>query len=265
MTAYDKHFYDHIIAGSLASANAIVPLILELIPIESVCDVGCGLGNWLAVFQEQGVTDTLGLDGDHVPRELLQIAASQFIATDLSRPLPLERQFDLVMSLEVAEHLPPTHARSFVGELVRLAPVVLFSAAIPGQGGTGHVNEQWPDYWDEHFRQFGFVCFDALRWQIWDNDAVEPWYQQNMVFYVMERAVTEYPKLSSPIPVSRMPRRLVQPKLYQNHVQPPPSFLDTVGKLPGLLTKAVSRRAATLPFSRKAHWRRRPSTPVKGK
>ena len=59
----------------------------------------------------------------------------------------MNRKFDLVLSLEVAEHLPSECAEAFVESLVNLGPVILFSAAIPYQGGENHVNEQWPEYW----------------------------------------------------------------------------------------------------------------------
>jgi 2-polyprenyl-3-methyl-5-hydroxy-6-metoxy-1,4-benzoquinol methylase len=65
----------------------------------------------------------------------------------LIQPLDLEKEFDLVVSLEVAEHLPASAADQFVNTLVKHGKKILFSAAIPGQGGQDHLNEQWPDYW----------------------------------------------------------------------------------------------------------------------
>jgi SAM-dependent methyltransferase len=124
----------------------VVPTVLRLVQPEPVVDVGCGDGAWLSVFRELGVNHRFGLDGDYVDRRLLQIPQDQFSATDLSLPFRLPCTFDLAVSLEVAEHLPPQSAEDFVDSLTRLAPVVLFSAAIPLQGGTHHLNEQWPDY-----------------------------------------------------------------------------------------------------------------------
>jgi SAM-dependent methyltransferase len=182
-TAYTRKFYETIRGGARRSAQVVVPIILQLVQPKAVVDVGCGDGTWLAVLREHGISDTLGLDGDYVDRRKLQIPQDQFMAADLSSPFELPRTFDLAVSLEVAEHLPPQSAEGFVDSLVRLAPVVLFSAAIPLQGGTQHVNEQWPDYWASLFRHHDYVPIDFIRGKIWDNDDVEWWYAQNCLVF----------------------------------------------------------------------------------
>ncbi|HEY9662067.1 MAG TPA: methyltransferase domain-containing protein, partial [Allocoleopsis sp.] len=160
---YTRNFYDSLHEGSRQSARAIVPIVMELIQPKSVLDVGCGTGNWLAVFHEYGIEDYLGIDGDYVDLDDLQISKQRFIPHDLKEPLPLDRTFDLVMTVEVAEHLPADLAEPFVKSLTRLSPVILFSAAIPQQGGTGHINEQWLEYWVERFQQQGYTAIDCLR------------------------------------------------------------------------------------------------------
>jgi len=163
MTVYDHNFYRHQMSGSYRSARRVVPVLQELIPISSVCDVGCGVGTWLSVFREKGVSDTLGIDGGYVDRSLIRIPGESFREADLREELRVPRRFDLAMSLEVAEHLPERRARGFVDNLTRLAPVVLFSAAIPGQGGVNHVNEQWQTWWASILNDLGFLTCDALR------------------------------------------------------------------------------------------------------
>lgn len=192
---YTRNFYDSLHEGSRQSAQVIVPIVMELLQPKSVLDVGCGTGNWLAVFNEFGVADYLGVDGDYVDLEALQIPADRFIPHDLKEPLALNRTFDLVMSVEVAEHLPHEQAGSFVQSLTRLSSVVLFSAAIPHQGGTGHINEQWLEYWIEIFQRQGFVAVDCLRDKIWDHAQVKPWYAQNLVIFVQEDKLPNYPHL----------------------------------------------------------------------
>ena len=113
----------------------MVPLVLQLLPVRSVVDVGCGDGSWLVVFRKLGVKEILGIDGEYVDPGLLQIPQDCFQAFDLAKPFSLGRVFDLAVSLEVAEHLPAECAPGFVECLTRLAPSVLFSAAIPFQGG----------------------------------------------------------------------------------------------------------------------------------
>jgi SAM-dependent methyltransferase len=180
---YSAQFYDVQMAGSTASAEMVVPHILSLFEVSSVIDVGCGVGGWLQVFERHGVTDYLGIDGDYIPRDKLKVPASRFRAADLTALPALARRFDLACTLEVAEHLPEGSAKQFVAGLVSAAPVVLFSAAIPLQGGTSHVNEQWPTYWAKLFAEHGYVAVDCVRPALFENRNIEWWYRQNMLVF----------------------------------------------------------------------------------
>src|SRR5579883_447502 len=180
---YDVTFFGGHHRGSRRSAAVIVPLVLEHFPARSVVDVGCGTGAWLAEFARNGITEYLGVDGDHVPRNMLMISVERFYACNLASFSPDGRCFDLACSLEVAEHLPADRAPHFVAALTDLAPAVLFSAAIPGQRGTGHVNEQWPSYWASLFAARGYVGVDCVRPRVFNDERVEPWYRQNVIAY----------------------------------------------------------------------------------
>jgi hypothetical protein len=174
----------------------VVPLVQKMLRVTSVCDIGCGIGTWLQCWRENGVRDVLGIDGDYVDRQQLMIPPSQFRATDLRQSVRCDRRFDLAMSLEVAEHLPADRAVGFVADLTALAPVVLFSAAVPGQGGTNHINEQWQDYWTGVFKEAGFAMIDAIRPKIWNDPRVESWYRQNTLIFCRQDLVSEYPGLT---------------------------------------------------------------------
>jgi SAM-dependent methyltransferase len=186
---YTSEFFTQQCGSSIESARTVVPIVMELIQPGSVADIGCGIGTWLAVFAENGVADYIGIDGDYVDRSQLLIPPERFVGRDLAEPIELDRRFDLAVSLEVAEHLPAASARVLVGSLVRLAPVVLFSAAVPGQGGTHHVNEQWPSYWASFFAEHGFVLVDAVRPRIWEKKDVAWWYRQNTLLFVSPAAM----------------------------------------------------------------------------
>src|SRR5208282_4073034 len=121
-TFYDHSFFDDQLREGLGSARKVVPTIMELVQPRTVFDIGCGVGQWLAAFQQLGVEDILGVDGDYVDRAQLLIPPEKFLGRDLSRPLDINRRADLVVSLEVAEHLPPEAAETFVVSLVRLGP-----------------------------------------------------------------------------------------------------------------------------------------------
>ena len=182
-TVYNDTFFEGQVDGSLASARSIVPVILELLPVSSAVDFGCGRGSWLKACLENGVETVLGLDGDYVNRDKLLIDRGQFRAVDLHRPVQLERRFDLALCLEVGEHLPVRSAPFLVESLAAAAPVVLFSAAVPGQVGTSHVNEQWPLYWEKLFAKKGMQRHDIVRPLIWHNRSIELWYRQNIYIF----------------------------------------------------------------------------------
>lgn len=181
---------------SRQSAEVIVPLVLDLIKPQSVVDVGCGIGAWLSVFRDKGVSDIAGLDGDWVPREHLCIPELYFQPTDLRKVVRLDREFDLVVSLEVAEHLPSEAAGTFVSSLTHLGPVILFSAAIPHQQGPGHVNEQWPEYWMRFFNDAGYDVIDCIRPQVWNNQDVCWWFAQNTLLYARRDIIDSNPRLA---------------------------------------------------------------------
>ncbi len=194
MELYSEDFHKAYVEGSRQSAKVIVPLVVELLKPITVVDVGCSLGSWLSVFQEYGIEDFLGIDGAHLDERILEIPKEKFLQFDLRRPLHLDRQFDLAVSLEVAEHLPAESADLFVGSLTRLSPAVLFSAAIPFQGGM-HLNEQWPGYWASKFEQRGYAVIDCIRRRIWQNDNVKRWYAQNMLLFVRNDHLKNHPQL----------------------------------------------------------------------
>jgi SAM-dependent methyltransferase len=181
---YDKDFYLKQEVGSERSAEIIVPLVLSLPRPSSVIDVGCGVGTWLSAFRRHGIQDSLGVDGECVDKTMLKIPPEHFMPFDLTQPLHLNRKFDLVVSVEVAEHLSVEYARGVVDSLTELGPAVLFSAAIPFQGGTGHFNEQWPGYWAKYFQDRQYRVIDCFRNALWANENVQWWYAQNLLLFI---------------------------------------------------------------------------------
>ena len=180
---YSHDFYDYIDAGSRRSARAVAGLLLPEIKISSLLDVGAGHGAWAAEWLAAGVKDVVAVDGDYVQRDQLAIPAANFLAHDLATPLDLGRRFDLVQTLEVAEHLPHAKADLFVDNLIAHGDVILFSAAVPHQGGEHHVNEQPPEYWRTKFAARGFAPFDFVRPALADKGDVMPWYRFNSYLY----------------------------------------------------------------------------------
>jgi SAM-dependent methyltransferase len=215
---FEQLDYEDWLRGSTESARVAVPLVLEEIPARSVVDVGCGLGAWLAVFKEHGVEDVLGYDGPWVDRSRLLVTPGEFRAVDFHEPIEVERWFDLAVCLEVAHLLDAEHADRFVETLVSLADVVLFSAAIPGQGGLHHVNEQWPSYWAELFRSRDYVATDPFRAALWEQPDVKWWFAQNIVCYVASSALERLPGLAR-ARCATAPLPLVHPGCLASHVE----------------------------------------------
>jgi SAM-dependent methyltransferase len=211
---YTPEFYAPFREGSKESARRIVPLILELIGCQSVIDLGCGLGVWLSVFREHGIKRTVGVDGAYVETDSLAISKEDFVPFDLTKPFRINEQFDLAMSLEVAEHISAEHAETYLNSLVTLAPVILFSASIPFQEGLNHVNEQWPDYWVKHFEERGYTVIDCLRSRIWRDSNIEWWYAQNTMLFVKKDRLAEYPALKEYPETAMDTLPIVHPRLY---------------------------------------------------
>jgi SAM-dependent methyltransferase len=210
---YGEAFYASLADGE-PSAQTIVPLLIDLLHPRSVVDVGCGIGVWLATFAQHGVDDFLGIDWSEVPSESLLIPRDRFRTHDLREPLRVERTFDLALSLEVAEHLPGEVADQFVGSLADLASAVLFSAAIPLQGGEQHLNEQWPDYWAARFQPFGYLPVDCIRPLVWANPAVHWWYSQNVLLFARPELIARVPRLAGTVIENPLDLRRVHPKNY---------------------------------------------------
>lgn len=161
----------------------ILPLVFSLVDVRSAIDVGCGLGTWTQVLVDMGVEDVCAMDGEWYDPDILSrhIDLGKFIVHDLNKGMYHgERRFDLAICLEVAEHVDPLNENNVVDTLTGLSDVILFSAAIPGQGGKGHVNEQWPSHWQRLFREQGYDFADVVRPCIWTDRQIYKWYRQNV-------------------------------------------------------------------------------------
>lgn len=237
-TSYNESFYLGQQDGSLRSAQIIVPLVLSLFPSKSVVDFGCGTAGWLKEFERHGVGDYLGIDGDHVSRRLLRIPVERFRPVDLRALTDLGRRFDLACSLEVAEHLPEDRAKPFVAGMVKAAPVILFSAAIPLQGGTDHVNEQPQSYWAKLFAEHGYVALDCIRPVVYDDRRIDWWYRQNILMFCLpDKTPAGRKTIQAPYDIDR-----IHPEMLNHIALGPYSKRDAAAKIlqsSWVITKSV--------------------------
>jgi hypothetical protein len=190
---YGERFFRTANQTAAAAATGLLPHIAAEIRVRSVLDVGCGRGVWLAWWLRHGASDVVGVDGPYVDPEQLAISPSAFKALDVSAPFSLGRRFDLVQSLEVAEHLDGSSADTFVANLVGHSNLILFSAAIPGQGGEHHVNEQPWEYWRRKFAAHQFELFDFVRPRVRNDQSIYFCYRFNSFLFAHHAAIATLP------------------------------------------------------------------------
>jgi SAM-dependent methyltransferase len=160
----------------ITAAKVIAPLLIEVLRPASVIDVGCGGGGLVRELRNLGVM-ARGFDRQ-------KVEGMEFV--DLTGKIHLLPAADVAVCLEVAEHLKREHAERLVESLVRAAPIVVFAAGIPLQGGWHHVNEQWPSWWAALFARWRYVPHEDLRLDLWQRHNIAPWYAQDMLIYCRE-------------------------------------------------------------------------------
>lgn len=187
---YTDTFYSERHNNTIKAAKAVIKTVMKILPtINSVVDFGCGVGSWLYVFKNHhNIPEIIGLDGDWVPNKQLVIDKNEFIETNMENTVNLNKRFDLAISLEVAEHISQKNASIFVKNIITHSDMIIFSAAIPFQGGSNHINEQWQSYWSDMFEAYGYRAIDIIKPAIWNNDEIPYYYKQNIVLYVNKEA-----------------------------------------------------------------------------
>jgi len=188
--------------SSNSSARFLVPFLIQNLDFSSVIDIGCGDGQFINEFIRHEIFNVKGIEGKWI-LDSLDIAEAPWLQiADLTEEISFKSQFDLAICLEVAEHLEEEYSDTLIRNLTRASDVVFFSAAIPGQGGTNHVNLQYPDYWAKKFAEQGYFLEWDPRKLLWGNRKVAPWYQQNCLLYKKcadsNTAVVIPPKLKHP-------------------------------------------------------------------
>lgn len=213
MIAYSHEKNVHDTEGPKLALSRILSAQLP----DSLLDVGCGIGTWMKAALELGVADVRGLDGILVSPESLLVPPETVAQQDFRENWNLGRRFQMAICMEVLEHLEEAEAPLLIQNLCEHSDHILFSAAAPFQDGDHHLNCQWPDYWQSHFNANGFTCDDSIRWELWNEGEIEPWYRQNMFIATKNLRAGNEPRIKAvyhPQILSSLVPALVFPKQF---------------------------------------------------
>lgn len=209
---YDEIYYKKHEKGSYCSAISILEYILSFYNFNSLVDLGCGMGTWCKAALDLGVKDILGIDQHEYEQQYMLISKKDYKKIDLKNRLESFGTFDIAISVEVAEHIDASYAESFIRNVCLQSNVVLFSAALPFQGGTGHVNEKQCSYWKHQFNTYGYEIIDCIRPHFWDNEKIEIWYRNNCVLFVKNHLYSEFIRK---IPRDMQPLDIIHPEMLE--------------------------------------------------
>jgi len=203
---YGRSFYQARHANTRYAAEHILSLVLErLPPVSSAVDVGCGVGTWVPCLISRGVSDVQGIEG----RVSVLVPAHNAAPTVATAVRSMLTQSWTNLEIVVIDD----------GSTDATADIVIFSAAVPFQGGKHHVNEQWPEYWVQLFARQTYRCFDWIRPLIWNDQEIPVWYRQNILIFVAERRISDLRPMVSMPP---MPLAVIHPEIYTMKLAPRP-------------------------------------------
>lgn len=207
---YDIRYYKKHQVGSYRSAKSILSYLLTILDISSMMDFGCGMGTWCQAAEELGIIDVIGIDKHAFDEEYMLLSDERYFENDLTKPTSFERKADLVVSVEVGEHIESSFSELFIGNLCRHGDIVLFSSALPFQGGTGHINERMCSYWTNIFNSYNYRIIDCIRPHFWDNQDVEVWYKNNCVLFVKNEI---FHRVKKSIDIQSFPIDIIHPDM----------------------------------------------------
>jgi SAM-dependent methyltransferase len=180
------HYYHQL---ALADADPMMRTLGEAFPAaQRYIDVGAGTGTFTASAQRLG-REVLACERSLIGRMYARRQGVRALDFDLTRDPPVRSAsgFDLAFCFEVAEHLDARLGQRLVEFLASTAPVVIFTAAHPGQGGLGHVNEQPREYWIERFENEGMAYLHDVTRRVSAGFAEKggqgPWLRDNVMVF----------------------------------------------------------------------------------
>lgn len=226
----------HATSQSLQSARIVVKQLDDIMRLPvSILDVGCGVGGWSLAYKERGISNITMLDHPSNKKEHLLFQENNFHTIDFETAIPPVYPAELVICLEVLEHIHAHRCDAVIEYLTKCADTILFSAAIPGQHGYKHVNENYPPYWKAAFEKYGFTQYDIVRPLILFNQEIEYFIRQNIFLYVKGQGLLHSKEHKEFLPDDF---ELINRKVLNRHKSP----VDLIKMMPGSFKKTIGHR-----------------------
>ncbi len=191
---YNDSFYVSVSSRAQIAARETLHILSKYCYPTRIADFGCGYGTWTNVasniFPSAQVTGYDFLETIQIAEKINSINGT-FIPFDFETNEMDYPEFDLSICLEVVEHISKECASRHIARMCKSSEVILFSGATPGQGGTGHINEQTQSYWVTEFEKNGFIPLDLIRPQIRANREIPSYYKNNILLFVKEEQLQE--------------------------------------------------------------------------
>lgn len=192
---YDSDYYNEVVDPYMEkSARVMAGSVTRTFSPSSVVDIGCGTGLLLATLRKQGISDLKGFDYSTAALDICRSRNLDVEQLDLETdPIPPVKA-EVVISTEVAEHLPESCANRYLDTLASVSDQIVMTAAQPADGspagqavsGTDHVNEQPHSYWIDKLKTRGYEYDQEVteEWRSeWSEADVEACYAENIMIF----------------------------------------------------------------------------------
>lgn len=173
---YNKEYYQHYRTASgeisyqdseeiKAFIGHIATQIKEKYRPKTVLDAGCAMGLLVAALRDLGV-EAYGVDLSEYAISRVREDIRPYCAVgSLADPLPdsLPRRYDLVVSIEVLEHMPEEDGKKSIANLCTMSDQILFSSVPDDTTDPTHINLHETPYWCGLFAKQGFFSAEEKK------------------------------------------------------------------------------------------------------